>query len=269
MKQRITLILACLITAVMGAWAETVTAQWSWQNNVPGGIQNMDTYQGNTGTLNSDVDGIQLYVDATNGKLSPNGNNAQFNAGTILRVPVVSTNDVVTVYGYTNLSNYCFDGGTPLKNENSYTATSFDVNRGYVEVISTTGGGYLFGLKVVQDKTAAATAFKNFAVNMTDSWVDTSVNTFFVKVTNGTPSVVANESDATFKWSAVRWNDGQHGWVNPTITVKVDGPVKVGLGNCKFGAQSATITDAQNNETTFQVGTNNCWDKNYNHLWHI
>jgi hypothetical protein len=107
----------------------------------------------------------------------------------------------------------------------------------------------------------AHAAFQDFAVKMTDSWVDTSVNTFYVAVAaDGTPSVVENEADATFKWSAVRWNDGQHGWVNPTITVKVDGPVKVGLGYCKFGAQTASITDAEGNKTEFQVGTTDCWN---------
>ncbi len=107
----------------------------------------------------------------------------------------------------------------------------------------------------------AHAAFQDFAVKMTDSWVDTSVNTFYVAVAaDGTPSVVENEADATFKWSAVRWNDGQHGWVNPTITVKVDGPVKVGLGYCQFGAQTASITDAEGNKTEFQVGTTDCWN---------
>ncbi len=107
----------------------------------------------------------------------------------------------------------------------------------------------------------AHAAFQDFAVKMTDSWVDTSVNTFYVAVAaDGTPSVVENEADATFKWSAVRWNDGQHGWVNPTITVKVDGPVKVGLGYCRFGAQTASITDAEGNKTEFQVGTTDCWN---------
>ena len=64
----------------------------------------------------SDVEGIELYVDATKGKLAPNGNgsNVQFNAGTILHVPVISTKDVVTVTGYPGLSNYCFDGGEAL-----------------------------------------------------------------------------------------------------------------------------------------------------------
>ena len=239
---------------------DTVTAQWDWKTGTPATLSSVHI-EGSTGSVASDVDGINLYVDATNGKLKTNGDNVQCNDGTILRVPVISIKDVVTIYGYPGLSKYTIDGGDVLQNENNYTATSFDVSRGYVEVVSK--GGYLYGIKVVQNKTAAATAFKNFSVQMTDSWVDNNVNTFFVKVAaDGTPSVVADEADATFKWSAARWNDPQHGWVNPTITVKVDGPVKIGLGNCKYGSQAAKITDAAGNVTQFQVGTSNCWDKN-------
>ena len=255
-----------LFLAMLGmtqtAAAETITAEWSWQNNLPEGICDATNFEGKTGTLASTVNGIELFVDATSGKLNSVGrNNAQCNQGTILQVPVVSTQDVVTVVGYPNYFTYNFNGGDDLQNENTYTATSSDVNRGYVVVNSK--GGYVYSIKVEQHPDAAGQAFKNFAINMTDSWVDSSVNTFFVKVAaDGTPSTVTDEAEATFKWSAVRWNDPQHGWVNPTITVKVDGPVKVGLGNCKYGSQAATITDAAGNVTNFQVGTSNCWDKN-------
>ena len=255
-----------LFLAMLGmtqtAAAETITAEWNWQNNLPEGLCDATNFEGKTGTLASTVNGIELFVDATSGKLNSVGrNSAQCNEGTILQVPVVSTQDVVTVVGYPNYFIYNFNGGDDLQNENSYTATSSDVNRGYVAINSK--GGYVYSIKVEQHPDAAGQAFKNFAVNMTDSWVDSSVSTFLVKVAaDGTPSVVTDEAEATFKWSAVRWNDPQHGWVNPTITVKVDGPVKVGLGNCKYGSQAATITDAAGNVTNFQVGTANCWDKN-------
>jgi len=251
-----------LLGMTQSAVAETITAEWSWQNNLPAGICDATNFEGKTGTLASTVEGIELAVDATSGKLNSVGrNNAQCNAGTILQVPVVSTQDVVTVVGYPNYFTYNFNGGDDLQNENSYTATSSDVNRGYVVINSK--GGYVYSIKVEQHPDAAGQGFKDFAVNMTDNWVNNTVNTFFVKVAaDGTPSVVESEAEATFKWSAVRWNDGQHGWVNPTITVKVDGPVKIGLGNCKYGSQAAKITDAAGNVTNFQVGTSNCWDKN-------
>ena len=266
MKQKLIYLFSLMLMCIFGTsgmLAETVTAEWNWQNNVPEGIRDFTAIQNGTGTLESNVEGIELYVDATNGKLGPNGNNAQFNAGTILRVPVVSTKDVVTVTGYTNLSNYCFDNGEPLQNTNTYTANSFDVNRGYVEVISTTGGGYLFGVKVEQDKSAAATAFKNFAVQLTSDVFDTSVTKFGVKVaSDGTYSATDfDASDATFTVNSARFNDAQHGWVNCTITLNVDGPVKIGLGGCQFGAQDGTITDSENGVTDI-TPLKTCWASN-------
>ncbi len=266
MKQKLIYLFSLMLMCILGTsgmLAETVTAEWNWQNKVPEGIREFTAIQNGTGTLESNVEGIELYVDATNGKLGPNGNNAQFNAGTILRVPVVSTKDVVTVTGYTNLSNYCFDNGEPLQNTNTYTANSFDVNRGYVEVISTTGGGYLFGVKVEQDKSAAATAFKNFAVQLTSSEFNTSVTKFGVKVaSDGTYSATDfDATDATFTVNSARFNDAQHGWVNCTITLNVDGPVKIGLGGCQFGAQDGTITDSENGVTDI-TPLKTCWASN-------
>ena len=64
-------------------------------------------FQGNSGYVDSDVDGIKLFVDASNGKLASNGDNAQFNTGTKLQVPVKSAGDVVTVeshpYNFTEI----------------------------------------------------------------------------------------------------------------------------------------------------------------------
>ena len=47
------------------------------------------------------------------------------------------------------------------------------------------------------------------------------------------------------------YNGGQHGVVNPTITVPVDGPVKFTIGACQYGSGAITITDADNKVTNF------------------
>lgn len=274
--------LLAMLGVTQSAFAEVVTAQWDWQNNVPSGIREFTTLDANNGvgSLASDVEGIDLYVDATKGKLAPNGNNVQFNAGTILHVPVISTKDVVTVTGYPNLSNYCFDGGEALQNTNTYTANSFDVNRGYVEVTSTTGGGYLLGVKVEQDKEAAATAFKNFAVDLTNGnlledsektqW--NAVGPFGIAVaTDGTISRVA--ADATNAACVVsgKWHSTNYGWSGLVVTVPVDGPTKITYGLGDFSDDNVTVKDAGGNVvgtmnikgTTYTTGSENVASMNY------
>lgn len=277
----------CSLLALLGvtqsAFAEVVTAQWDWQNNVPSGIREFTALEGNNGvgSLASDVEGIELYVDATKGKLAPNGNgsNVQFNAGTILHVPVISTKDVVTVTGYPGLSNYCFDGGEALQNTNSYTANSFDVNRGYVEVISTTGGGYLLGVKVEQDKEAAATAFKNFAVDLTNGnlledgektqW--NAVGPFGIAVaTDGTISRVAADAANAACVVSGKWHSTNYGWSGLVVTVPVDGPTKITYGLGDF-SDNVTVKDAGGNVvgtmntkgTTYTTGSENVASVNY------
>ena len=126
-----------------------VNAEWSWQNNWPTTLANVHI-EGTTGTVASSVDGVELFVDATNGKLASNGDNVQFNQGTILRVPVVSSNDVVTViahpYNFTEIKI----GGIIYNSEyTEYKASALDATNGYVEVEATTNF-YLYGISVLQ-----------------------------------------------------------------------------------------------------------------------
>ncbi|MCD8291903.1 MAG: pectinesterase family protein [Prevotella sp.] len=146
------LCLMSLITCL--AWADETTALWDWQNDVPEGIK-ATAIENGTGTIESTVDGITMYVDASSGKLNSadryeqGATDAQFNSGTIIRVPVVSTSDVVTVVGYPNYSYYTIGGGDELTNTNEYTATDIDVNKyGYVEIVSTSNGSYLYSVSV-------------------------------------------------------------------------------------------------------------------------
>lgn len=275
--------LLAMLGVTQVALADVVTAQWNWKTNTPEGIGTFTTMEGtnnSSGTFESDVEGIELYVDATNGKFGPNGDNVQFNAGTILRIPVISTKDVVTVTGYPGLSNYCFDGGEALQNTNSYTANSFDVNRGYVEVISTTGGGYLFGVKVEQDTEAAAKAFKNFAVDLTNGnlledsekvqWG--SVGPFGIAVAaDGTVSRVAADAANAACVVSGKWHSANYGWSGLVVTVPVDGPTKVTYGLGDFSDDNVTAKDAAGNEvatmkikgTTYTAGSENVASMNY------
>ena len=105
--------------------SSTVTAKWDWQNETPSTISSVNI-QKTTGTVASDVDGIELTVDATceNGKLAAGSNStgkyAQFNKGTIIKVPVVSNKDKLTVISYPGQYKYTIGGTAASTDEQSY-----------------------------------------------------------------------------------------------------------------------------------------------------
>ena len=132
-----------LMTVV--AKAGDVTAIWDFQHMAKGVV----AIQGTTGTVASDVDGIDLYVDATNGKLQSRGSDAQFNANTILRVPVKTAHDSVIVTSYPGYHNYTVGGAAATADMTTYNATSTDASNGYVEIVGT-GSSYLYSIRVVQ-----------------------------------------------------------------------------------------------------------------------
>ena len=148
------------------AKAQDVTAIWDFQHNVPEGINTATNFQGKVGDITSTVDGILLHVDATKGKLKGRDTDAQFNTGTILQVPVKSAKDIITVTSYPGYHNYTIGGVAATEDATDHKATTSEVAKGYVEVVST-GGCYLYNVKVVQvsaiqEKALYSTDFNNW-----------------------------------------------------------------------------------------------------------
>ena len=128
---------------------EDVLATWSWKDGVPATLSSVHI-EGGTGYVDSDVEGIQLFVDATNGKFKSNGDNVQFNTGTKLQVPVKSAGDVVTVESHSYNFTEIMVGGTIYTDLTvEYTATAADAQQGYVEIEATTNQ-YLYSISVLQ-----------------------------------------------------------------------------------------------------------------------
>ena len=126
-----------------------VIATWSWKEGIPASIASTHIEKA-VGTVASDVDGIELTVDATKGKLKSNGDNVQFNAGTIIRVPVISSNDIVTVVAHPyNFKEIKIGGNTYTTETTEYKANASDAANGYVEIESTSSP-YLYSISVVQ-----------------------------------------------------------------------------------------------------------------------
>lgn len=141
-------LLSLLLVFAFIAKAQNVTAVWDFQNNLPEGINTAANFQGKEGDLASTVEGITMHVNATQGKLKGRTSDAQFNAGTILQIPVKSANDVVTVTSYPNYHNLTVGGKAATEDVTEYNATSAEVAKGYVEVVAT-GQSYLYQIKVV------------------------------------------------------------------------------------------------------------------------
>ena len=141
-------LLSLLLVFAFIAKAQNVTAVWDFQNNLPEGINTAANFQGKEGDLASTVEGITMHVNATQGKLQGRTSDAQFNAGTILQIPVKSANDVVTVTSYPNYHNLTVGEKAATEDVTEYNATSAEVAKGYVEVVAT-GQSYLYQIKVV------------------------------------------------------------------------------------------------------------------------
>lgn len=163
------LTLCLLLLASISVNAETVTAKWDFKNDVPSGIRAATNYQGVEADVQSEVDGIVMHVDATSGKLYCVGrNNAQMNPGTVLQIPVVSNEDVVTVEGYPGYSHFAV-GGDENGSESvvSHTATNAEVKQGFVEVTATAGNNYIYCIQVVQNPDKAAVVYENVSATAT------------------------------------------------------------------------------------------------------
>ena len=141
--------LCIMLVLSLAAKAGDVTAVWDFKNDLPAGIKTATAFEKSSGEVQSTVEGITMFVDATNGKLKGRDTDAQFNNGTIIRVPVKSTSDIVTVVSYPNYHNYNVGGTAADADEVNHKATTAEVAQGYVEIEST-GGSYLYSILVLQ-----------------------------------------------------------------------------------------------------------------------
>ena len=63
--QKVTLMCFFALFAIVAKAQNDVTALWDWEHNSPLGICASTNFEGKTGDLKSNVDGVVLHVDAT------------------------------------------------------------------------------------------------------------------------------------------------------------------------------------------------------------
>ena len=98
-------------------------------------------------------DGIKMTVEANGASFRNNGNNIQVQQGAVFKVPVQSTEDVVTVKGYPGYSYYTIGNSEEYQNTNdnpetTYKAKLADVEQGFVAITSTNNNNYYYSISV-------------------------------------------------------------------------------------------------------------------------
>ncbi len=118
----------------------------SWSFAVGSGDYYNKTIQNGTGYYQG------LYIDASAGKLVPNGavetaNSAQFNTGAVIHVPVTGKCSI-EVKAYQAQYAYYTINGTAADTASASTTIEYDGGAGYVDIVST-GSAYLVGITVI------------------------------------------------------------------------------------------------------------------------
>lgn len=138
---------------------------WDFQKGNPASVTSV-AFEKNSGSItsaqaqiitgNADMPKtVNLEVDATNGKFkyrSGDTPDIQMNAGTIVRVPVISTDDEVSVVCRSNAGNLRIDG----EQTTAAKATFGDKSRGYIELTAQNGSVYIYSISVTQVMKPAA-----------------------------------------------------------------------------------------------------------------
>ena len=105
------------------------------------------------------VNGLNMVVNANGKRIGDNTNSIWSYPGLTFHVPVISTEDIVTVNGFSGYCEYTInDGATITDATTNYVATAEDVTRGYVKVVNgVTNYKYICSISVTQKSSTTAT----------------------------------------------------------------------------------------------------------------
>ncbi|MCR4810794.1 MAG: hypothetical protein K5896_13170 [Prevotella sp.] len=212
------------------AAGQTVTATWNFTNNsaMATEAEGLSNSTASKSLKSVEDNGILLTIEPNGAKIRDNNNSVNMQNGVVLKVPVVSTNDVVTVTGFSGYSHYTVGGSANTNPVTTYTATSANVEQGYVEITSTDNNNYFVSIVVEQDQIAATTANKSTKIFFT---ADMQAQTRFGKKSNeGTTFeiVVGTKQKMETKTVSVDDDDDPN---TPDIELKVEVPVTDNDGN--------------------------------------
>lgn len=217
------------------------------------------------GTVKAAEDnGVEMTVISNGATFRNNGNNIQVRKGAEFRVPVVTTEDIVTVKGFPGYSYYSISDGEENQNNSdnpttTYKAKNSDVQRGYVTVVSTNDNNYYYSITVEQMKprqllnldNEAATATFKFDQGTEGQKATFSEADYFIssKVTYGSNLVLEGKDNKDFNqtWFNPNSKDGSANdgnvirfAIQPRFGIAFS-PTKVSFKASRFGTDGGYI----------------------------
>lgn len=198
------------------------TASWDWTKKPEALNRTIDS---TIGWLQSDEPDVDMFVAAASGKLAVNGDNAQFNSGTELYVPVYGLNDKLTVIGYPGSTAFSVHGVSYTTDATNIEVTQADVDQGYISILAT-NDKYL--KTVTLEHRPYVRTFEDFKI-------DFRSNPYTVPDSHTLPANVGTVGGSFY--------DAQHGYSNVTFTVAVDGPVQFTIGGCQYSDHATVSVD--------------------------
>lgn len=127
------------------------------------------TFQGNTGYYKG------LFIDATSGKLGPNGNSAQFNAGAKISVPVTGPCSVTVTAFQAQYALYTING-VAASTTNATTTYEYTGAAGTIDIISTADNGYIAGITVTYPVADVEFVAQTVMPSVTDDDTDANID---------------------------------------------------------------------------------------------
>ena len=131
--------------------------------------------------------------------------------------------------------------------------------------VAGTNASWLTFRNVKYEKLPEVATWKDIKVDFTNNQILTEAETNIISVgikmnEDGTATRVAADDASANAVVTGKWHSTQHGLANFSATVKVEGPVKIGMGSCAWGG-NVTVKDENGVEVANAFNTNNgaCW----------
>lgn len=229
-------------------------------------------YQGKTGIMiaqtvvNGKTIDVKMDIDATNGKFATNGTSwVQVNTGTKIIVPACK-GAVIDITAYSVLDATTIEG----KALNSGSKTPSYTCVGSAETVEIVVGENTYFSNIVVtlpvvEKEPEST-FRNIVIDnainlLTEDEIanQTSVTMGVAVAEDGSISRVEADDESAAATISGAYHS-EHGIGNAIVTVPVEGTVKIGVGNCKYG--TVKITDAEGNVVMNLGNAENCYHQN-------
>ena len=249
---------------------EAVTLKWDFQqkNGAPVvGFQNKTGVWVTQAVVNGKTIDVKTDFDTNNGGKFANGSWqdwAQLNGGTKFTIPSCK-GAVVTMESYSATTTTTVAG--EIINQETTTPTyTYNGTSETIDVVIGDGSYWRYiqvVLPVVEAE--APSTWRDIKADFTNGAIITSEETSVVTVglsvaEDGTVSrVAADDANANAVVSG-KFHSNEHGLGNFSATVKVEGPVKIGMGTCNWGG-NVTVKDEKGQEVALAFNTNDgtCW----------